>query len=259
MRHGVLTGPNNHTELWIGDSPGKVWVMNAQDGTIPKTLGPDKVANPILVKTNSNGTNASTTRADELCYDPKDNLIMIASPAEDPPFVTFIDTKTYKVVGHLTLAGGTGIEQCGWSPKTGKFYQNVPADPGGQDQVAVINPTKMTVDHFINIDACKGVRGMAIGPDNQILIGCTAPSSDGHRNSVVIDDGGAVLKVLKDLGGVDEVWFNPDDGHYVLPSCNTPCRTIPGTGVTGPELLGIVDSSGFRLDHSVTIPKITLS
>ena len=254
---GVLTA-NNSTELWVGDSPGKVWVMDAKTGAIKKPSEMNGQANPILVKTTTPPTtpptNASKTRADELCYDPKDNLIMIASPAESPAFVTFISTKTYKVVGHLTLAGGTGIEQCGWSPKTGKFYQNVPADPGGQDQVAVINPTTMKVDHFINIDACKGVRGLAIGPDNQILIGCTAPSSDGHRNSVVIDDGGGVLKVLKDLGGVDEVWFNPDDGHYILPSCNTPCRTVPVMGATtGPELLGIVDSSGFRLDHSVTI------
>jgi hypothetical protein len=251
---GVLTA-NDSTELWVGDSPGKVWVMDATTGAIKTPSQMNEQANPILVKTNPTTppTNASTTRADELCFDPKDNVIMVASPAEDPPFVTFISTKTYKVLGHLTLAGGTGIEQCQWSPKTGMFYQNVPADPGGQDQVAVINPTTMKVDHFINIDACKGVRGMAIGPDNQILIGCTAPSSGGHRNSVIIDASGAVLKVLTDLGGVDEVWFNPDDGHYVLPSCDTPCRTIPGTGTTGPELLGIVDSSGFRLDHSVTI------
>ena len=119
----------------------------------------------------------------------------------------------------------------------------------------MIDPKTMKVDHFIPIDACTGLRGMAIGPDNQILIGCTAPSSDGHRNSVVINEtSGAVLKVLKDLGGVDEVWFNPDDGHYILPSCNTPCRTVPVTGATtGPELLGIVDASGLRLDHSVTI------
>jgi hypothetical protein len=259
---GVLTA-NNSTELWVGDSPGKVWVMDATTGAIKTKSQMNGQDNPILVKTTGTPpVNTSTTRADELCVtnfkDPaKDNLVMIASPAEPAsnggPFVTFISTKTYKVLGHLTLAGGTGIEQCQWNPTDGMFYQNVPADPGGQDQVAVINPTTMKVDHFINIDACKGVRGMAIGPDNQILIGCTARSSDGHRNSVIINASGAVLKVLTDLGGVDEVWFNPDDGHYVLPSCNTPCRTIPGTGVTGPELLGIVDSRGFRLDHSVTI------
>jgi hypothetical protein len=259
---GVLTA-NNSTELWVGDSPGKVWVMDAKSGAIKTPAQMNGQDNPILVKTNPTTppTNASTTRADELCvtnFKDKDNVVMIASPAETPPFVTFISTKTYKVLGHLTLAGGTGIEQCQWNPADGMFYQNVPADPGGQDQVAVINPTKMTVDHFINIDACKGVRGMAIGPDNQILIGCTAPSPGpgNHRNSVVINASGAVLKVLTDLGGVDEVWFNPDDGHYVLPSCDTPCRTVPVKGATtGPELLGIVDSRGFRLDDSVTIAR----
>src|SRR5262249_2051621 len=160
---GVLTA-NNSTELWVGDSPGKVWVMDATTGAIKTPAQMNGQANPILVKTTGTPpVNTSTTRADELCYDPKDNIIMIASPAEPAsnggPFVTFISSKTYKVLGNLTLAGGTGIEQCQWNPTNGMFYQNVPADPGGQDQVAVINPTTMKVDHFINIDACKGVRG----------------------------------------------------------------------------------------------------
>ena len=139
-----------------------------------------------------------------------------------------------------------GLEQCGWSPKTGKFYQNVPGRRPGNDtakaQLAVIDPKTMkvrTISQFRS-RTCTGPQGMAIGPDNQILLGCNATSPDGHRNTVVIDaKSGAVLKVLKDLGGVDEVWFNPDDGHYIIPSCNTPCRTVPVTGaITGHELLG---------------------
>jgi hypothetical protein len=260
---GVLTA-NNDTELWVGDSPGKVWVLNSGTGALITLPAP--ATNPILVKTTgSPPVNASTTRADELCYDPKDNIIMIASPAETPtPFVTFISTagaNKGQVLGHISFgAPATGIEQCGWSPTTGKFYQNLPADPGGQDQVAVINPSTMTggvVDHFININIndCSGLRGMAIGPDNQILLGCNAasPTTGTPRNSIVIDATSGttakVLKVLTEQGGVDEVWFNPDDNHYVLPSCNTACRQVPG----GPELLFIDDSSGFRLDSSVKI------
>src|SRR5262249_32186788 len=72
---GVLTVDNDPRELWVGDSPGRVWVINATNGTI---LTPT----PIFV--------GGTTRADELCFDSKDRLIMIASPGEDPPFVTFI-------------------------------------------------------------------------------------------------------------------------------------------------------------------------
>jgi len=145
---GVLTA-NNHTEVWVGDTggtcfpvttppnpncgPGQVWVLNT-DASV-KAL-PGGVANPISV--------GGKTRADEMCYDPVDNLIMLASPAEDPPFVTFISTTTYKVVGKLVFDGtkGTpkatnGLEQCGWSAETGKFYQNVPAvnstNPGKDD------------------------------------------------------------------------------------------------------------------------------
>ena len=133
--------------------PGEGLGDECEDGAIKKLVRMNGQANPILVKTTGTPpVNTSTTRADELCYDPKDNIIMIASPAEPAsnggPFVTFISSKTYKVLGHLTLDQGTGIEQCGWSPKTGKFYQNVPADPGGQDQVAVIDPKTMKVDAF---------------------------------------------------------------------------------------------------------------
>ena len=85
---------------------------------------------------------------------------------------------------------------------------------------------------------------MAIGPNDQILLGCNAASPDGHRNTVVINqkNGSYSWRRLQDLGGADEVWFNPGDGHYII-LCNTPCRTAPvPVALTGPEVLGIVDA-----------------
>jgi hypothetical protein len=272
-----LATVNNHTEVWVGDSPGKVWVQDSTTLAVKTSAQLGGAANPISV--------GGTSRADEFCTDPNNHVVMIASPAEgDPhpkvtipptpptyPFVTFISTTTYKVLGKLTFdgspaAGGlkatNGLEQCGWSPKTGKFYQNVPENNGAGDDtspgaVAVIDPTtmKVTTSFPVPIADCAGPQGMAIGPDNQILLGCNAKSPDGHRNVVVINaNNGAVLKTIPDLGGADEVWFNEGDGHYVIPSCNTPCRTVPVTGaVTGPELLGIVDAHELRLDHTVTV------
>src|SRR5436309_2998429 len=105
--------------------------------------------------------------------------------------------------------------------------------PGGGDH-SLDHDGGGVVDHFININIndCSGLRGMAIGPDNQILLGCNAasPTTGSPRNSIVIDatsgTTATVLKVFTGQGGVDEVWFNPDDNHYVLPSCNTPCRQV---------------------------------
>ena len=64
---GVLTA-NNSAELWVGDSPGKVWVLSSTSGAVKRL--PGGAPNPIPV--------GGTTRADELCYDPQDNLVMIA-------------------------------------------------------------------------------------------------------------------------------------------------------------------------------------
>ena len=244
---GVLTA-NNSTELWVGDSPGRVWVMDAKTGAIKTPAQMNNQANPISV--------GGEGRADELCYDPKDNIILIASPHDG--FVTSISATTYKVLNRLDIKTGSGIEQCAWNPKDGNFYQNVPNDPDPGDQVLVISPTtplKVVRPITIDINDCSGVRGNAFGLDNQLLIGCSTPSPpNNQRNSIVIDATSGptakVLKVLTNKGGADEVWFNPDTNHYVIPNCNTPCRTV---GAKGTEQLGIVDSAKLLLDASVTV------
>src|SRR5262249_9841886 len=171
---GVLTA-NKSTELWVGDSPGKVWVMDATTGAIKTPAQMNGQANPILV--------GGVGRADELCYDPKDNIILIASPHDG--FVTSISATTYKVLNRLPITTGSGIEQCALNPKDGNFYQNVPNDPDPGDQVLVISPTTpLKVVRPINIDIkdCSGVRGMAFGLDNQLLIGCSTPSPPNPPN-----------------------------------------------------------------------------
>src|SRR5262249_32497929 len=189
-------GDNGVTELWVGDSPGKVWVLNAVTGA--NILGAGKF---ISV--------GGTTRADELCFDSKNHLIMIASPGEGDgspgsggPFVTFISTRTHQVVAKLVFDGtnGTvqatgGLEQCGWSRKTGKFYQNVPkAGAGPSGVIAVIDPETALAGNpqvMGNLSVANGdcnlPQGMAIGPDDQIMLGCNGPSPGGARNTAMVD------------------------------------------------------------------------
>src|SRR5262249_31051372 len=118
-------------------------------------------------------------RADELCFDSEDHLIMIASPNEGTPFVTFISTDTHKVVTKLLFDGNNGtkkatdgLEQCGWSPKTGNFYINEP----GQQVIAVIDPEtvlagnpKVMTNLPVDANDCDSPAGMAIGPDDQVM------------------------------------------------------------------------------------------
>jgi hypothetical protein len=107
----------------------------------------------------------------------------------------------------------------------------------------------------IPLEDCAGPQGMTIGPDDQILEGCNANSPSGHRNSVVVDGGkGKIVTLLQDLGGADQVWFNPGDGHYIIPSCNTACRNVPGPFVlTFNEVLGIIDANTLQKDRTVFV------
>lgn len=119
--------------------------------------------------------------------------------------------------------------------------------------VVVIDPVSMSVEKVFTIplSACTGPMGMAIGPENQILLGCSANGTPQNQNSAINKQSGAVESILTGYGGTDEVWFNGGNGHYILPFCPATCRTVPAA--TAPEQIGVIDSHGFQADQSVTI------
>jgi hypothetical protein len=233
---GVITV--GHREVWAGDGPSQVKVID---------LFSQKTTHVI----NTNGVD----RADELCYDPRDQLVLIANDAEIPfPFVSFISTENYSVLGRITMDGTVapggkikspaatnGIEQCQWDHRTGKFYVNIPEvnGPGNDTQpgaVVTISPDTMQIENVysIPIAKCAGPQGMAIGPDNQILLGCNDPNKT-VRSTVIIDDrDGHVIATVANEDGSDEVWFNDGDSQYFLAR----------SGGANPQKLGIIDTAG---------------
>ena len=240
----------SHRELWVGDGKSRVWVLDPVSG-LTLTLG---VANPIPTST------GNPNRADEMCYDPVDQLVMAANNADDPPFATIISSQTHTVTARITFDGNdgapkstNGAEQCKWSPRTGMFYISIPGvinPDNGHGAVAVINPKTQGDGHAnkvvntfdIPLKDCSTPQGMAMGPDSQILLGCNGVSPDGLANTVIINErSGSITRTLKGLGGNDEVWYNPGDGHYFLAEGQLPLPT---------EQLGIVDSAGKRPDQA---------
>jgi hypothetical protein len=47
----------------------------------------------------SYGDGGGNARADELCYDPNNAVILIASDADTPPFITFISSINHAILG----------------------------------------------------------------------------------------------------------------------------------------------------------------
>jgi hypothetical protein len=263
--NGVITA-NDHSEVWAADGvlcaptpPGcgattpatqtsRIQVIDLKTGTVTHTID-----------------NGGQRRADELCEDPQHHLVLVANDDELDLFLTFISTESYKIVGKIHLDGSdrnaqnikatNGIEQCQWSPRTGKFYLAIPEVSGtGSNSVpgAVleINPASMKVQKVFSIDFgfvagppatgdCLGPQGLAIGPQREILLGC---SNSGQGTVIINELDGDLVRNLPGLNGNDEVWYNPGDNHYFL----------AGSNHTGGPILGVVDRSPDANDNEDT-------
>jgi hypothetical protein len=231
----------DHSHIWVGDGDSTVKIFEI-------AAGPG--GTPVVVST------GGVHRADELCVDPEDQIVLVANNAESPfPFATAISVANPHVLKRITFDGtGTnpkatnGAEQCQWSPRTEKFYISIPEIDGPGDNsvhggVAVIDPKTLAVEKtfVIDVQKCSGPQGMAIGPDHQILLGCNG-ALNANASTVVIDErDGHVIKTLNNESGADEVWFNPGDGHYFL---------ARSSAVGTQQLLGVVDAERLSEDAS---------
>jgi hypothetical protein len=210
---GIVVLPDRR-ELWAGDGDSSVKVVDLQTGAIVATIA-----------------TGGTKRADELDYDPMHHVVLVANPDDDPPFVTLISTATRAVVGKIAFTDATdGIEQPVWDPGTQRFYQAVPetkAEPGGA--LAVIDPVAMKVTQMIPLALCAP-HGLAVGVNQELLVGCSKEKD--ARSIIVSLRTGTVVATLTQVGGSDQVWYNPGDRRYYLAA-----RANPG----GP-VLGVIDA-----------------
>jgi len=195
--HGAGYDPDDE------DGPGTLVVGGTDSNTYFIDLT-HPFAAPIAVST------GGQKRADELAWDPKDQLILIANPDEvtpNTPFVTFISAVTHTVLGKIAYDGkpgdgpaATGIEQPVWDGLKGAFYIAIPKTTANANgEVDEINPTARTITR--SFPTTCGPAGLALIPGQRLITSC----------GDVIDI--ATGKVLTTVTGVaaDEIWYNPGD------------------------------------------------
>jgi hypothetical protein len=246
-------------EVWAGDAPNPNGTCTIKTVPDPKD---DPNGNCSTVKVIELGGTHRTLhvistggkfRADESCIDTKDGLFMTANNADTPPFGTIISLKTYAVTHQISFTNSTnGAEQCQWSPQTGMFYITIPGvntPDNGTGVVEVINPTTGTIVNTFNVPLqdCSTPQGLAVGPNNQMMVGCnegSGPSTNGLHSGIIINaNSGSVIGVIPDESGPDEVYYNAGDGQYFLARSAPPNHTN--------QLLGVVDANGKQADQSV--------
>jgi hypothetical protein len=204
-----------------GDDPGDheglgVLVVG---GTNSKTYFID-LAHPFLTPLSvSTGGNK---RADELAYDPRDQIILIANPDEiapNHPFVTFISTANHTVLGKIIYDGAsgdgpaaTGIEQPVWDRHTGKFYIAIPATAARKNgEIDEIDPLTRTITR--SFPTTCGPAGLAQIPGQRLITSC---------GDVLDIDTGNVVTTFSGVAA-DEIWYNPGDQRvYFGDFINTP-------------------------------------
>ena len=257
----VVIGRPGHQFLIVTDAPSRVVSINLQTDTIVNEV--------------STG-GAPGLRADELAYDPVDNLLLPVNNADDKPFATLIkvDPKTGKLtqpanvegVDRITFTDATnGAEQPVWDPGTGMFYISIPeinGPGGGGDTGAVkrINPHTAKVEKTFEVKHCQPA-GLALGPRGDLLAGCSVifntagtawlglkdPNTAAPIQVILDAKTGAIDKMVAGVGGSDEVWFNPGDGRYYTASRANPGAVPNGANPTTDPVLGVIDAESQTL------------
>jgi hypothetical protein len=227
--NGLLT--DRYNRLWVGNGDSTVKVI-------------DLASRKIIASISTGGK----SRADEMSYDPADQLIVVTNGDDTPPFATFISVTSYKVIGKLVFPEATeGLEQPLWNAKTGHLYLSVPATsayPSGE--LAVINPHSRAVEKDLPLpDTCHPT-GLAVGLRWDIMVGC-----DGHP--VVLDARtGTVEATISQVSNVDEVWYNSGDQRYYLAAGRN--LSTPAVGVVdGHSLQWLTNIPVVAGSHSVAV------
>jgi len=187
--NGILAIPRAH-ELWVGLNDSTVAVIDTTTNAITHVI-----------------STGGKSRADELAFDPDDDLILIANDRDSPPFLSFISTDAYSLVKTLPFDGTSapkstgGIEQTVWVGLTGKFYTAIPATSNNANgEIDEIDPiTKVVTRSFPT--ACKGPSGLVVIPNGRLMTAC---------GDVLDVQSGKVVTTVAKVSG-DEIWYNSGD------------------------------------------------
>jgi hypothetical protein len=226
-----FSGPNGviviekgrNTDVWAADGP--IFKTSCDPTSEVKTRSNVKVIDLHTGVTKKVISTGGIRRADELCYNPRSDVVLVANDDPLDNFIVFIGEDSFDTVGKIRFDGtdanganllANGIEQCAFNPRDGKFYLSLPDVGGGTGHdgavVRISGHAPFRVEAVFPIagsTGCLGPQGMSVGPAHQLALGC------GGANSLIIDDrNGGTIAVVTGQGGADEDWYNPGSNHY---------------------------------------------
>ncbi len=259
--NGVLVTPDGM--LWAGDGNSTTTVADVNPGS-PSYLSIIGQISTAIPECDSADAHYCG-RDDEIGYDPEHRIILIANNAplnvaapHGPiaPYATFISADPpYAVLGRISFPGAVGLEQPLWDPGLdgGRFLLTV---PGNVDlmippKIAIIDPvTEMVETMALDCQSLVGttsasITGIALGRSQHILISACGAAPIPSFPIIMNARTGEVYSVITQVGGGDEVWYNPGADQFYVTG-------VDNTGVTGLQSLGVIDARTNRWLQNVT-------
>ena len=212
----------------------------------------DTVVNTIAIG------GSSGLRADEGCYDPDDKIFMISSPEEVPPFATFIDTTTQKIIATLLFTDpGTGpsgppaggLEACVYDHGTASFIVNndgSTANPHGEVDVIPAafvrtgnpaNPVKLTLPvptpgsgfKIFPLGNCDPT-GLDLGPGTDMGVMCRQGTTAAPLTFQILDRTNGTVRAVLNAGGGDQIAYDAATNRYYLSSSRFTANGLAAIG-----------------------------
>jgi hypothetical protein len=159
--------------------------------------------------------------------------------------------------GALALAG---LGAHAWNPNTGHFLLtngNATANltVGTVDEIDPRpgNPNGPVVINSFLTPNCMPT-SIVQGPGDNFLVGCADHDGEAFPPNEYVMNGtsGAIVATITQVGGVDEIWYNPGDNRYYLAARDMPTGPVMGVidAATNLWLQNVVTNSN---SHSVAV------
>jgi hypothetical protein len=165
--------------------------------------------------------------------------------------------------GAVSLAGLGGMA---WNPSTGHLlltngnsignttYGNVDEiDPRLTDtSCGGVSCGPVVVNSFVT-PYCMPT-SIVQGPGNNFLVGCADHDGEAFPPNEYVIDGssGAIITQINNVGGVDEVWYNPGDNRYYLAARDMPNGPVMGV-IDAKTNLWLVNVATNTNSHSIAV------
>ena len=234
-RGGASAGPNgivvvnDGAELWASDGDSTIKVIDPKTGKILDTIA-----------------TGGKKRANAMAYDPKERIIIVANPNEEPPFLSLVSTQSHKILAKIPVEDAAeSLERSVFYAPTGTFFTDVPMlrSDHANGALAETDPKtgKLTLHQ---VDHCNP-HSVVIASDATMFLGCAmAPAGSktpGGELAIFDIQAGKAVSYLAGLGGQGDTAVNPALGLFYQSASNN---------VDGPKLR-VIDIKSRKLVQAV--------